>query len=156
MISQQVLPKGFLTQINMFSRSIFLLLSFLLGASFFWLATKDSWIRSDQLANLNKEQLIELRKGFYLFSLSREYRLAISVEDNGQFSLRLHDKSNSYSNHFRFSGAESFISVSRKIKDSTVVVVDKDLDGLPEFRVISSKDQSEKPTKKKLSFLVEP
>jgi hypothetical protein len=139
----------------MLNNSIFLLVSFALGAGLFWFATRDSWKKENSSNVLNNGHMVDLRQGDYLFKLNSEYRLAVSVE-NEQFSLRLHDKKNNYSNHIRFADSKSFISVTQKNDDLTTVIVDEDCDGIPDFRVIRRENASDTPVKENLRILVEP
>jgi hypothetical protein len=139
----------------MFGRSIFLVVAVALGGFLFWLATRDSLKKADDLDLATGGKMVDLPKGTYLYSISPEHRLAISVEEEGRFSIRLYDESNKYSNHIRFAGTESFVSITQTKDDSKVVIVDKNLDGLPDFRVIESNGHTSEATKEKLAVVVD-
>ena len=140
----------------MFGKSVYLLISFLLGAALLWLSMRKSFEKVAESDALDNGKMVDLQRGSYLFRLDSKYRLAVSVDEEGRFSLRLYDRSNDYSNHIRFAGQESFASLTRRDDDVTTVLVDNDCNGLPDFRVIRNEKDSNTIVKENLGFTAIP
>jgi hypothetical protein len=143
-------------QTKLLEKSIFLLVTFVLVVFLLWFSTRKPSSKTNDLNVLKNDRMIELQHGSYLFSLNSEYRLAVSVEEEGKFSLRLYDKTNNYIHHISHSESESFISLSKNENNITNLVVDDDCDGIPNFRVTRNEKSSDMPVKEKLRFLAEP